>query len=93
MYTPKPIDTSKVTLSREVLELTEVLAENTHDHWASKRMAEGWCYGPVRDDAKKEHPDLVPYSELPEAEKEYDRTTAMETLKAIIAAGYRIERG
>jgi len=91
-YPPRPIDTSGVTLPVELLGLTEKLAENAHDHWAKGRMAQGWTYGPERDDAAKQHPDLVPYSELPDSEKEYDRKTAMETLRAIITLGYRIER-
>ncbi len=89
---PHPIDTSRVALSKELLELTERLAENAHDIWATRRMSEGWTYGLKRDDAAKKHPDLVPYSALVESEKEYDRQTAMETLKAIKALGYRIER-
>jgi hypothetical protein len=72
--------------------LTERLAEHSHDVWAQQRMADGWTYGPKRDDATKKHPDLIPYAELPEPEKEYDRKAAMETLKAIIALGYRIVR-
>ena len=91
-YTPRPIDTSSVVLSPELLALTERLAEHAHDIWAKGRMAEGWTYGLVRNDALKQHPDLVPYADLPESEKEYDRKTAMETLRAIIALGYRIER-
>ena len=91
-YKPMPIDTSKVKLPGELLKLTELLAENSHDNWAKQRMAEGWVYGPKRDDARKQHPDLVPYKDLPESEKEYDRIAAMETLKAIIALGYRIEK-
>jgi ryanodine receptor 2 len=91
-YQPTPIDTSGVTLTREILELTELLARNAHDHWARQRVAEGWKYGPRRDDARKEHPCLVPYEELPESEKDYDRKAAMETLKAIQALGYRIEK-
>lgn len=89
-YNPKPIDTSKVTLKEEILKLTELLAENAHDIWARQRMSEGWIYGPKRDDATKRHPDLVPYGELPDSEKEYDRKAAMETLKAIIALGYKV---
>jgi hypothetical protein len=89
-YNPKPIDTSKVTLPNEMEALLEGLAENNHDIWARQRLAEGWQYGVKRDDEKKEHPDLVPYSELPEHEKLYDRNTAMETLKAILVLGYRI---
>ncbi len=38
-YTPKPIDTSDVELSPEILELTELLAKNTHDVWAVGRYA------------------------------------------------------
>lgn len=90
-YEPRPIDTSKVELSAELLQLTEQLAENAHDNWARRRLSEGWTWGRVRDDAAKQHPDLVPYSELAESEKHYDRDTAMETLKAIVALGYRIE--
>lgn len=92
-YRPNPIDTSGVVLSKDLLALTERLAEHAHDIWAARRMAEGWTYGPKRDDAAKKHPDLVPYADLPKSEKEYDRSAAMETLKAIVALGYRIERG
>ncbi len=91
-YRPAPIDTSHVALTPGILELTELLARNTHDVWARKRLAEGWRYGPCRDDARKEHPDLVPYEQLSDSDKEYDRQTALETLWAIIALGYRIER-
>jgi hypothetical protein len=91
-YEPKPLDTSKVSLPDDLAELTERLAENAHDHWAAQRIAEGWVYGPARDDAKKTNPDLVPYAELPESEKEYDRTAATETLRAVLALGYSIAR-
>ena len=91
-FKPKPINTARVKLSQEIRALTERLAEHTHDIWARQRMKDGWKYGPKRNDAKKEHPGLVPYDQLSEAEKEYDRKTAMETLKAIIALGYRIEK-
>ena len=91
-YHPKPLDTTKVELSREILGLTELLARNAHDIWARQRISEGWTYGPERDDAKKEHPDLVPYEALAESEKTYDRQTAMQTLRAILALGYWIEK-
>jgi RyR domain len=91
-YKPAPRDTSSVRLPRDLADLTELLARNTHENWARGRMAEGWTFGPARDDAKKTHPSLVPYEELPESEKNYDRTTAMETVKTILALGYRIEK-
>jgi len=89
-YEPNPIDTSGVHLSQEIRNLTELLARNAHDLWAQLRLAQGWTYGPQRDDGAKKHPCLVPYEELPEPEKEYDRRAAMDTLRAIIALGYRI---
>jgi len=89
-YTPQPLDTSAVALAPEIVALTELLAKNAHEHWAQLRIAEGWRYGPARDDAKRENPCLVPYEELPDSEKQYDRNTAMETLKMILALGYRI---
>ncbi|HTW91595.1 MAG TPA: RyR domain-containing protein [bacterium] len=91
-YTPRPIDTENVTLSADLVELTERLAENAHDVWALQRIAQGWTWGEERDDKTKTHPDLMPYANLPESEKEFDRSTAMETLKAIIALGYSIAR-
>jgi hypothetical protein len=90
-YTPHPLDTSRVQLSPELLNLTERLSENAHDLWAVQRLREGWKPGPRRDDAMKEHPCLVPYSELPESEKEYDRQMALGTIRAILALGYKIE--
>ena len=92
LYDPQPIDTSSVTLNPEIYQLTERLAEHAHDLWAGRRLAEGWTYGPQRDDAAKRHPCLVPYDQLPNSEKQYDRAVAMGTLKAILALGYQIEK-
>ncbi len=92
MYKPNPIDISNIELSEEILELTEKIAENVHEIWSEGRIADGWVYGETRDDKSKTTPCLVPYSELPEEEKEYDRNTALQTLKLIIALGYKIEK-
>jgi hypothetical protein len=91
-YTPQTIDTSQIKLTSDLEELVERLAHNNHDHWAQKRIDEGWRYGSKRDDAGKEHPDLVPYEQLPESEKDYDRKTVVEALKAIIALGYEVRK-
>lgn len=91
-YTPSPADTSGVVLQEELEALVESLAENVHEVWAKSRMDQGWTYGPERNDALKQHPGLVPYADLPEAEKDYDRNTALGTLKLIVGLGYRIER-
>ena len=89
-YIPKPIDTSSVELDSQILLLAELLAKNTHEVWAAERIAQGWKYGQTRRDDTKEHPCLIPYDQLPESEKVYDRNTAMETLKAVCALGYGI---
>lgn len=92
-YVPNPIDTSDVELSEDLLSLTEKIAENVHDVWAIGRLAGGWTYGEKRNDELKQTPCLVPYAELPESEKEYDRNTALNTLKLVIALGYNITKG
>lgn len=92
MYNPKPIDTSDVVLDNEILDLCEQIAENTHEVWSAGRIKDGWSFGEKRDDEKKHHPCLIPYDELPESEKEYDRNTSMETLKLIIKLGYKITK-
>lgn len=90
MYQPNPIDTSDVVLSPELTALTEKIAENVHDVWAASRIKEGWCYGVRKDSEFMTNPCLVPYGDLPESEREYDRNTALETIKLIIKLGYRI---
>ncbi|MCH5234098.1 MAG: Ryanodine receptor Ryr [Muribaculaceae bacterium] len=90
-YNPQPIDVEDIILDSDLEELTEAIAENAHDIWARARMDEGWTYGPVRNDALKQHPDLVPYSRLPESEKEYDRLMAMNTLRLVHRLGFKIE--
>lgn len=90
MYTPKPIDTAHIRLPKDLLKLTELLAENIHEVWAKQRISEGWTFGPARNDKKLHHPCLIPYKDLPEVEKEYDRHTALETIRTIIAFGYQI---
>jgi hypothetical protein len=89
-YQPRPIDTRAVALSDDLEALVERLSESIHDNWAQRRLMEGWRHGRTRDDASKTHPDLVPYAELPETEKEYDRTTVRETVKGILALGFEI---
>ena len=92
MYTPKPVDTSGIILSDDLLELTEKIAENVHDVWAQSRISQGWTYGEKRDDNKKTTPCLVPYKDLSEQERDYDRNTALETIKLIMALGYKISK-
>jgi ryanodine receptor 2 len=92
MYEPKPVDTSDIILPEELLELTEKIAENVHDVFVKSRIEAGWVYGERRDDVKKTNPTLIPYDELPESEKEYDRNTALETLKLIVKLGYSISK-
>jgi hypothetical protein len=89
-YKPKPLNTARIKLPASLRALLEDLARNTHDVWARQRIKDGWTYGPRRDDDAKKHPCLVPYEELPQAEKAYDRNTAAETLKAILKLGYTI---
>lgn len=89
-YKPHPVDTSEVSLPDELIKLTDKLAENTHEVWATGRLKDGWTYGETRNDEKKTNPCLVPYDDLPDSEKEYDKNTSIETIKLILKLGYRI---
>jgi protein-arginine kinase activator protein McsA len=87
-YDPTPINVDNVSYPDDLIDLREAIAENTQEVWASARMADGWSYGPVRDDKRKEHPDLVPYSRLSEGEKEYNRMLADTTIKIVRKFGF-----
>ena len=89
-YVPQPLDTSKVELPEDLMELVEEMAKNVHEVWAQTRMEQGWTYGEVRNDELKQHPCLVEYEELPEEERVYDRNTAVGTLRLIRQLGFKI---
>ena len=89
-WTPEPDRTAEVELPGSLNPLIENLAEKVHNRWAERRLQEGWSFGPERDDHLKTTPNLVPYGELPEVEKNYDRATALTTLKSLYGIGYRV---
>ena len=91
-YVPRPVDTNDVVLPVELDELVENIAKNVHEVWAQSRMKEGWIYGEERNDILKTHPCLIPYEELSEVEKAYDRDTAFGTLKLITKLGFKITK-
>jgi len=61
----------------------EALSILEHDRWASDRLLAGWTYGPHRDNARRLHPDLVPYDSLSEDVREKDRVAVL-TLPLIL---------
>ena len=91
-YTPNPIDTSNVEVPNELKTVSEKLTRNTHEVWSKSRICQGWTWGETRDDEERKHPDLRPYDELSEQEKDYDRNTSMETIKVILSLGYQISK-
>ena len=91
-YTPQSVDTTDVKLPEELEQLVEQMSKNVHEVWAETRLSQGWTYGDQRNDELKTHPCLVPYEELPEDEKEYDRNTSIGTLKLIMKLGFKISR-
>ena len=91
-YEPHPLDLDDVPIEPEFLELREAIAENAHEVWARQRKDEGWTFGPVRDDEKKRHPDMLPYDLLPESEKEYDRQMALNTIKLVKKLGWELKK-
>lgn len=91
-YVPQPVDVSDVVLPEELMSLAERLSKNVHEVWASERIGLGWQYGHERNDELKHHPCLIPFEELPESEREFDRNTALSTLKFIYKLGFKIEK-
>ena len=90
-YVPNPIDVSDINLPDDITSLAELISKNVHEVWAKMRLEEGWVYGEKRNDDLKTNPCIVPYEDLPEEEKAYDRNTALETLRLIIKLGYKLE--
>ncbi len=91
-YIPNPVNTEQIQLPKELEYLVEEMAKNVHEVWSKTRIEQGWTYGEKRDDVLKQHPCLVPYEELPEEEKVYDRNSSVETLKLIMKLGFKISK-
>ncbi len=91
-YIPNPMHTDDVALPEELMVLVEEMAKNVHEVWAQNRISQGWTFGEERNDELKHHPCLIPYDELSEEEKKYDRDTSVETLKLILKLGFKIVR-
>ena len=91
-YIPNPVDTEQNQLPKELEYLVEEMAKNVHEVWSKTRIEQGWTYGEKRDDVLKQHPCLIPYEELPEEEKVYDRNSSVETLKLIMKLGFKISK-
>ena len=89
-YEPYPIDVDSVPLNGDLEQLQDAIAENAHNVWANARIKEGWTYGNEFDDEKKKDPTLMPYTALPDSEKEYDRLTAFNTIKLVKKLGFDI---
>ena len=96
IYTPHKINLDDVELDDDLEDLLEAIAENAHDVWAEKRMEEGYVYGKENNSDKDKGPltnkDLVPYSDLPNSEKQYDRDMAAQTLKLAKRLGFKVTR-
>ena len=91
-YIPQPIDTTDVKLPEDLESLVEQMSKNVHEVGAETRIRQGWTYGEQRNDELKTHPCLIPYEELPESEKEYDRNSSIGTLKLIMKLGFKITK-
>lgn len=91
-YIPNPIDTEDIKLPKELEPLIEEMSKNVHEVWSKTRIEQGWTYGKERNDELKQHPCLIPYEELSEDEKTFDRNTSIGTLKLIMKLGFRISK-
>lgn len=74
------------------LEDIEKMSELEHERWMDERLAVGWRVGPVKDEIEKTHPDLVPWSELPEKVRDIDRSFVRARPAMLAKIGIEIYR-
>lgn len=92
-YHPKQVVAEHIEMDNEQMELVELLAENTYEHWVQQRIHDGRTFGPTKCDKTRRHPCLVAYADLPDNEKQYDRMIATQTKRTILALGFKIGKG
>lgn len=91
-FDPVYEDLSDIKLDDKLTMLSEIMAESSHEEWADNKLRNGWHYSDVRNNDKHLHPSLVPYSELPRSEKDYDIRASVDILKLITKHGFVIKR-
>ncbi len=70
----------------------ETMALMEHERWCQELRRGGWNYGPERDDARKTHPALVPWTDLPENEKDKNREFIRDLPQLLSRAGFQVQR-
>ncbi|KAB0383362.1 hypothetical protein FD755_005279 [Muntiacus reevesi] len=91
-FNPQPVDTSNITIPEKLEYFINKYAEHAHDKWSMDKLANGWIYGEIYSDSSKVQPLMKPYKLLSEKEKEIYRWPIKESLKTMLAWGWRIER-
>jgi hypothetical protein len=70
----------------------ELMAEMEHGRWVVERLQGGWRFDRDRNPAKKLSPYLVPWTELTDEEKQWDRNAVMEWPRVLAKAGLEVVR-
>ncbi|KAF1427970.1 Ryanodine receptor 2, partial [Spheniscus humboldti] len=91
-FNPQPVDTSNITIPEKLEYFINKYAEHSHDKWSMEKFANGWMYGETYSESAKVQPLMKQYKLLSEKEKEIYRWPIKESLKTMLAWGWRIER-
>uniref|UniRef100_A0A8C8BL31 Ryanodine receptor 2 n=1 Tax=Otus sunia TaxID=257818 RepID=A0A8C8BL31_9STRI len=91
-FNPQPVDTSNITIPEKLEYFINKYAEHSHDKWSMEKFANGWTYGETYSESSKVQPLMKQYKLLSEKEKEIYRWPIKESLKTMLAWGWRIER-
>nr|XP_026649612.1 ryanodine receptor 2 isoform X10 [Zonotrichia albicollis] len=91
-FNPQPVDTSNITIPEKLEYFINKYAEHAHDKWSMEKFANGWTYGETFSESAKVQPLMKQYKLLSEKEKEIYRWPIKESLKTMLAWGWRIER-
>uniref|UniRef100_A0A8B9SCG5 Ryanodine receptor 2 n=1 Tax=Apteryx owenii TaxID=8824 RepID=A0A8B9SCG5_APTOW len=91
-FNPQPVDTSNITIPEKLEYFINKYAEHSHDKWSMEKFANGWVYGETYSESAKVQPLMKQYKLLSEKEKEIYRWPIKESLKTMLAWGWRIER-
>uniref|UniRef100_A0A670I8M0 Ryanodine receptor 2 n=1 Tax=Podarcis muralis TaxID=64176 RepID=A0A670I8M0_PODMU len=91
-FNPQPVDTSNITIPEKLDYFINKYAEHSHDKWCMEKFANGWIYGETYSESSKVQPLMKQYKLLAEKEKEIYRWPIKESLKTMLAWGWRVER-
>lgn len=87
-----PVETDRLAVEKFSTEELELLARMEHARWVAERLIANWTFAKEKSILRRENPNLVPWEDLKDNVREYDRDAVLHIPELLRAAGKKVCR-